>query len=183
MNSNNKDSSNIETDIKSFLVIGIGNSLLSDDGVGLHVIERAKKSLNNLDSFVDFKQNCTAGLDILYDIEGYNKVLLIDCMKTGRYKPGTFITLQMDNLEHFRQNVTTDSHALNLLTTIDAGKMCGYKMPRNIIILAIEGADITTFSENLTKDVEKCVDSIIQQIKHIILSWIKDEQLCVNFPP
>lgn len=182
MNGCDENFPNTETEMKMFLVIGIGNSVLSDDAVGLHVIERARKLLGNLKPFVDFEENCAAGLDLLYDMEGYEKVLLVDCMKTGRYRPGTYITFEMGDLEHLRQNRITDSHALNLLTVIDAGKICGYKMPRNIIILGIEGADITTFSENLTEEVEECVDAVVHRIEKTILSWIMNE-CCEEISP
>ena len=155
------------------LVIGIGNVVLSDDGVGPYVVKRAEEHLFDLKGNVDFKENYSGGFDLLYDIAGYNKVLIIDSVLTGVHEPGTCITYNMGDFHQLEQSRLVDSHGVNLPTVLETGRRCGYKMPEEVIIYGIESDDVTTFSEELTTKVEASVDSIVDKIRETLLKWIE----------
>ena len=159
--------------MKKNLILGLGNSILSDDAIGLFVVRRAEESLNELNEFVDFKENHSGGFDLLYDINGYNRLLVIDSIITGKYKPGTCLTFTLDDFEHLLQLNPVNSHSLNLPTTIKTGQKCGYTMPDEFVILGIESSDVTTLSEQLTDSVNACVDDVVKRIRKEILSWIE----------
>jgi hydrogenase maturation protease len=69
------------------LVLGIGNLLFSDDGVGLHIIEKLREE----DLGVDLKE-ASSGLDILDAVKGYDRVILVDAIRSGG-EPGTIYEL------------------------------------------------------------------------------------------
>ena len=157
------------------LVIGIGNVILSDDGVGPYVVRRAGEILVDLNGHVDFKENYSGGFDLLYDIEGYDNVLIIDSISTGKFEPGTCITYNIENLDRSEQKRLVESHGISLPAVLEVGRKCGYKMPEKLLIFGIESEDVSTFSEKLTVKVEACVDDVVDRIKEILLRWIEAE--------
>lgn len=159
--------------MKKNLILGLGNSILSDDAIGLFVVRKAKELLSDLKENIDFKENHSGGFDLLYDINGYHRLLVVDSIVTGKYKPGKCLTFTIKDFEHLTQLNPINSHSLNLPTTIKMGRKCGYTMPEEFIILGIEAADVTTLSEQLTASVNACVDNVIKRIRKEILSWIE----------
>lgn len=159
--------------MKKNLILGLGNSILSDDAVGLFVVRRAQELLADLKEHVDFKENHSGGFDLLYDINGYHRLLVVDSIVTGKSKPGTCLTFTLKDFEHLTQLNPVNSHSLNLPTTIKTGQKCGYIMPEELIVLGIESADVTTLSEQLTASVNACVDDVVKRIRKEILSWIE----------
>ena len=159
--------------MKKNLILGLGNSILSDDAVGLFVVRRAQELLFDLKEYVDFKENHSGGFDLLYDINGYNRLLVVDSIVTGKSKPGTYLTFTLKDFDNLTQLNPVNSHSLNLPTTIKTGQKCGYTMPEEFVILCIESADVTTLSEQLTASVNACVDNVVERIRKEILSWIE----------
>ena len=159
--------------MKKNLILGLGNSILCDDAIGLFVIRRAQELLTDLEKHVDFKENHSGGFDLLYDINGYNRLLVVDSIVTGKSKPGTCFSFTLKDFEHLLQLNPVNSHSLNLPTTIRTGQKCGYTMPEELIILGIESADVTTLSEQLTANVKACVDNVVERIRQEILLWIE----------
>ena len=158
--------------MKKILIIGLGNTVLSDDAVGPYVVRRAEQHLDDLKGFVDFKENYSGGIDMLYDMVDYEKVLLIDSIKTGNCEPGTCIEYKISDFDSLVQPRLTDSLGMNLPTVLELGRKCGYGMPDEFIILDIVAEDLITFSEHLTEKVSICIDNVILKIRETILNWI-----------
>src|SRR5512136_1107161 len=68
------------------MVLGIGNPILRDDGVGLHVIEALRKRVHN--PTVTLETATTGGLNLLDLLRGYEKVILVDAVNQEEGKPG-----------------------------------------------------------------------------------------------
>jgi len=163
--------------MKKNLVIGIGNLVLSDDAVGPLIVRRAEEVLADAKECVDFKENYSGGLDMLDDINGYDRLLIVDCVKTGSCEPGTCITYGLNDFEKHRHERSFNSHILTLPTVLDIGKRCGYKMPDDIIIWGIEADDTTTFSEEPTDKVKACIDGVVEKMRQTIAEWQKQDAL------
>ena len=65
--------------IMKTIVLGVGNPILRDDGVGVHVIQQLKQQINDPNVTVD--EALTGGMNLLDLILGYNKAILIDAIK------------------------------------------------------------------------------------------------------
>ncbi|MDY6959769.1 MAG: hydrogenase maturation protease, partial [Halobacteriota archaeon] len=77
------------------LVFGIGNPILSDDGVGIYVAREIKKRLSSdISQFkdVDVEEGSVGGLKLLDTILGYERVILIDAIMTESGSPGDIYT-------------------------------------------------------------------------------------------
>ena len=125
-----------EPDLRN-TVIGIGNLLRADDGIGIPVVRKLKEERPDI-AVIDVS---TAEIEILEHIRGRGKVIIIDAIKTGA-EPGTIHKLEPRDLspEEF-----AGSHGLNLCSTLMLGsQLFPEEMPKKLIILAVEVQDITS---------------------------------------
>ncbi|MBU0568318.1 hydrogenase maturation protease [bacterium] len=139
------------------LVIGVGNPILSDDGVGLEVARKIKALLPG----IDFCEEENLGLNLLDSVIGYEQVLIIDSIKIKDAEPGTLFKLSVDDLKSSLH--LSSPHTVNLPTSIEIGKRLGLNLPK-ITIYAIQIEDNQTFCENLTPKVRRRVGEIVGEI-------------------
>ncbi|GAW91126.1 hydrogenase maturation protease [Calderihabitans maritimus] len=92
------------------LVLGLGNLLLGDDGVGIHVIRELQK--RPLPSNVQLADGGTSGFELLTYLESAQKTIIIDAMKAG-CRPGTIYRLVPGNLR-FQEEETYSLHQVGL---------------------------------------------------------------------
>lgn len=140
------------------LIIGIGNPILTDDSIGLmvaRIIHRMKPELGIIEV-------TESGIGLLDLITGYEKLVIIDSIKTGNTCPGYLYRLRLEDLKP--SSKLFSSHGADIASTIKMGNTLGYNMPNKISIYAIEIKDNTTFSEGLTAEVEQHLDGIINEI-------------------
>jgi hydrogenase maturation protease len=147
------------------IVIGLGNPIVSDDGVGIRIAETLESRLNPKEAAVISAS--LAGLDLLDMMVGYDRAIVIDAIQTLQGKPGDIYRLDADALKTTRH--TSSTHDVNLATALELGKRLGLELPRQIDVIAIEVADVTTFSEELTPEVAQavslCVEMVVADLK------------------
>lgn len=147
------------------IIIGLGNEFISDDGVGIFVLNELKNKL--LQSVPDphnfiYEQLSEGGLGLLDYISGYNKCIIIDTILTRTQPPGT--------IYRFIQNPSTEpikiksSHQINLPQVIGLAKMLKIEVPDEIIIYGIEAEDITTFKIGCTEKVQEAIPKLVMMI-------------------
>ncbi|GAH90757.1 unnamed protein product, partial [marine sediment metagenome] len=101
------------------LVLGIGNPILGDDGIGFHIAQELAKEIN--DENIDVKDTSVNGLNLLELIVGYDKLIVIDAIMTEDEKVGEIYRLKPRNSSETAWS-TISLHHLNLATTIQIGK-------------------------------------------------------------
>ena len=147
------------------LILGVGNLLKGDDGVGLHIADLLRKE--ELGDTIHIKDG-VSGIDILGEIAGYEKVIIIDAIKTGG-QPGNICTFSLDEFKKQEPEQSFSSHNLNLPLLIQLGeKIYPGKIPGDIMVIAIEADDISTLSETCTPEVEKAIPKVIAMIKKLL---------------
>lgn len=146
------------------LVIGVGNLLRTDDGVGIHVI----KELNDLNPEVDTLDAAMGSVEILEAMRGYDRVIIVDAIETGA-KPGTIFKVNLTQGEE--PPVVTHSHGTDLITTLRLGyQLYGKEMPKEIILLAVEAEDTTTIGDEPTPKVLAAVQEIIKAMLALLIT-------------
>ncbi len=143
------------------LILGLGNPILSDDGVGVAIARRLKESVK--DPEVVVQEGDTLGFGILDQVTGYEKVILIDAIRTKGGKPGEVHRLDLKDLQktaHFNS-----VHGANLASAWEIGRRLGLELPSSVSIYAVEGKDMETFSERCTPEVAEAIPSIVQMIR------------------
>jgi len=142
------------------LVLGLGNPILSDDGVGIKVVHEVANQSNSPQ--VTVAETSTAGLSLLDSIVGYDKVIIIDAVQTREGHAGQIYRMGLQDFssaKHF-----SSPHQINLVTALELGKMLDLAMPQEITIFAVEAKDITNFSEKCTPEVERAIPEVVKMV-------------------
>jgi len=142
------------------LVLGLGNPILSDDGVGIKVAHEVANQLHNPQ--VTVAETSGAGLSLLDSIVGYDKVIIVDAIQTKKGQAGQIYRMKPEDFfltKHF-----SSPHQINLATALELGKMLDLAMPKQITIFAVEAKDITSFSEKCTPEVEQAIPEVVKMV-------------------
>jgi len=143
------------------LVLGLGNSLLKDDSVGLRVAAELRPLLaGRPDVTVD--EDIWGGLRLMERMIGFDRAIVIDAMSVGE-KPGRIHYLTPDSVPTQR---SASAHDVNLPTALAFGRSAGAHLPENedILLVGIETADITTFGEACTPEVEAALPRAVEAV-------------------
>jgi hydrogenase maturation protease len=142
------------------LVLGLGNPIFSDDGVGIRVVQEVGKKLN--DPQVTVAETSEAGLNLLDSIVGYDRVIIIDAIQTKKGKAGQIYRMGPEDFS-FAKHLSSP-HQINLVTALELGKMLNLAMPQKITIFAVEAKDVTNFSEKCTPEVEQAIPEVVKMV-------------------
>ena len=111
---------------------------------------------------ITFVESSTSGLNLLDLITGYDKLIIIDAIKTEDGEAGKIYRLDAENIGAVRH--TASPHDINLATALELGRKLGTALPQQIIIIAIEVVDVTTFSEKCTPEVERGIPLAVSMV-------------------
>lgn len=132
------------------LVLGLGNTLISDDGIGIFILQNLKEQLQN--PRCDFQESSAGGLRLLDLLPNYEIAVIIDSIKTGKKPPGHIYQLTIEDLQAPDHHPSL-GHTISLPTVLKLGSQLGYAMPRKVIIYAVEISDNETMHEGCTPQV------------------------------
>lgn len=147
------------------LVLGVGNRLVSDEGIGVHVIEHlaANYALPKEAMLLD---GGTLGLDLLYYIEGSENLLIIDAVETG-HEPGFMLRLEDEQVPAFL-SLKMSPHQVGVPDMLFAAKLKGVT-PKRLVLLGIQpelldiGLDL---SPTISARFDELVAQTLAQLKH-----------------
>ncbi len=144
------------------LVLGLGNPILSDDGVGIYVVRAVAAQAPVAD--VDFQEANIGGLRLLEVIAGYDRLILVDAIQTPAGAPGQVYCLSPHDLRTSLHAGST--HDLSFQGALAWGRQMGLALPSDdaITIIAIEAADVLTFGESLTPAVAAAVPNAVAAV-------------------
>jgi len=144
------------------LVLGIGNPILGDDGVGFHIAQELAKEIK--DENIDVKDTSIDGLNLLEFIIGYDNVIIIDAIMTEDGEAGEVYRLGPEDIGEPAQSIIS-AHHLNLLTTIKlGGRLFPKKMPGEVVVFAVGIQEVTEFSEEMTGKVKEAIPKAVNLI-------------------
>ena len=142
------------------LVLGLGNPILSDDGVGIRVAQEVGEKLNDPQITVD--ETSTAGLSLLESIVGYDEVIIIDAIQTKKGQAGQIYRMKPEDFS-FAKHLSSP-HQINLVTALELGKTLHLVMPQEITIFAVEARDVSNFGERCTPEVERVIPEVVKMV-------------------
>lgn len=154
------------------LIVGLGNSLLMDDGIGVHAVNELLKSPPPGTLVVEVG---TAVLDALHLFEWADKIIAIDAMQAGN-APGSVYSFGLDDVQ---ENTHQESlHELNLLAVF---RFLPEKKRPQIAMLGVEPETID-FGLELTPSVEAALPVLVQAARDIANRWIgQASQPCIDY--
>ncbi len=152
------------------LVAGLGNPILTDDGIGVHAIREFERlglrSRGGNGVQVETAELGTAGLALLDLLDGVDRLVIIDAARTGA-EPGTVRVCRDAGLAGLVHSGSP--HEPDLESTLAIGRrLPGLRMPGDIRIVAVEAADITTFSEKPTEKVAASIPGVLETVRELL---------------
>lgn len=151
------------------LIIGLGNILLTDEGIGIHVLNKLKK--RNRIPNTEFVDLGTSSLDLEYFIrEDTGKMAVIDCIKTSGGEPGTIYKVSIDDLKK-RKTADYSLHQLEFIDSINLISVLT-KVPETIIF-GVKPFEIENLSLNLSKPLQVKFENIYKKIEEEILEYFQ----------
>lgn len=135
--------------------MGLGNPILTDDGIGIHVAREVAARWTG--DGVEFKEASVGGLRLLEVIAGYERVILVDAIQSSGGEPGDVHRLGVGDVRASLHAGST--HDLSLPGALALGRRMGLALPDDaqISIVAIEAGDVLTFGERCTPVVAQAV--------------------------
>jgi hydrogenase maturation protease len=149
---------------RSVLVMGIGNILLSDEGVGIRIIEALQKK--GYPDYVEVIDGGTGTLDLLEIISNRERVIIIDAV-TGGSKPGTVYRFTPDDIR-IKKLAPVSTHQFGFMEILDMAKLMG-DLPHSIIIIGIE-PEILNWGMNLSPVVSASIPKVLELIEKEIFN-------------
>ena len=151
------------------LIIGLGNPILGDDGVGWVIAQNLKYQLA-ADSSLEFEFLSLGGLSLMERLTGYHKVILIDAISSGKHSIGNVVSFPLSEVPDLIAGHSSSAHDTSLRNALILGRSMGIDLPKDkeVIIVAIEAENVYDFSEELSPIVAKAVPEAVNLVIDII---------------
>jgi hydrogenase maturation protease len=151
------------------LIVGLGNPILGDDGVGWKV---AEKVCQQLTSPSEVEVNCLSlgGISLMEHLIGYDRAILIDAFASDDAL-GSIHVMTLNDLPNYSAFHIASTHDTSLQNAIEMGRSLGAHLPEGIMVVGIATQRIYDFSEELSPPV---ADAVPQAVK-IVLGLLKQK--------
>jgi len=152
--------------VKRTLVLGVGNLLLSDDGFGIHTIQRLQDAVQ-LPEEVQVLDGGTAGLDLLYHLEGISRLIIVDAVAAGE-PPGTVTRISGDRVPSYI-SLKMSPHEIGMPDMLMAAKLRDL-YPDEVLVLGVQPQTLDVGIE-LSPVVADQVDVLVEAILDQLEAW------------
>ena len=146
--------------MKTTAIIGLGNPLMRDDGVGIRVVERIRDD-SRLPADVEVLDLGTGGLTVLHAIEGRSRAVIVDCAMMDE-EPGTMRRFTPDEVHSRRVGFRLSLHGGDLLNILEIAGDTG-QHPREIIIFGIQ-PKVVDPGEGLSPELEQGMEGYVETL-------------------
>lgn len=148
------------------LVLGIGNTLLSDEGAGIHVIRELEK--HNLPPEVTVLDGGTTGFELIRFFAGMEKVIIVDALRTD-LETGSVVRLTPSELK-LKQDIPFSIHQSGMATLIN--KATEFYPETELVIIGVVVEETEKFSLQLSDTVREKIPAVIDIILREICSTL-----------
>jgi hydrogenase maturation protease len=165
------------------IVVGLGNPILGDDAVGWHVADEVEARLTAgtvpgvagggpagavpgtpAGARVHVERLAVGGLALMERLVGFRSAVLVDAMLTGTVPPGTVRLLSLADIPGGEAGHLDSVHDAPLAEALEAGRALGASLPSEIVIVAIEAAQVTDFTESMSPEVAAAVPRAVDAV-------------------
>jgi hydrogenase maturation protease len=144
------------------LVLCLGNQLRKDDAVAL-------RTADLLDADPPpgavLRRTAVSGLYLLDEMEGFDRVVVVDAVRTGRHPPGTVLSFRLEDL---RAPEGPSPHSIGLPSALARARDAGAPVPSRIRVVAVEVEDMENVGEGLTPAVARAVPAAAEAVRRAV---------------
>jgi hydrogenase maturation protease len=175
---------NVESSVHpAVLVIGLGNPILGDDGVGWRVAEKvaqhfhltmaslpATSIVESYSSYTQVEVDCLSvgGLALMERLIGYERAIIIDALSTGRLSIGTVSQIALSDMPEHALGHLCAPHDTTLQNALRLGRSMGAKIPDEIVVVGIEIDLVYNFSDELSPAVHESIPEAFNMVMELL---------------
>lgn len=146
----------------TILVLCLGNAIRRDDAVALRVanlLEAAPPPRSTV------RRSALSGLYLLDEMEGFERVVVVDAVRTGAHPPGAVLSFPLEDL---RSPEGPSPHSIGLPSALARARTAGAPVPAAVHVVAVEVLDMETVGEGLTPAVEAAVAPAAEAVRRAV---------------
>jgi len=161
----------------SILIIGLGNPILGDDGIGWNIADEVERQLYSLArqntqkkpmKNVKIMKLSLGGLRLMESMIGFDSAILIDAISTRKYPLGSVVVFPLDKLPDYSIGHLSSSHDTSLQNALMIGKSLGSKLPDKITVVGIEAKITYDFSEEISITIKASIPEATKKVMELI---------------
>jgi hydrogenase maturation protease len=150
------------------IVVGLGNPILGDDGVGWRVVEEMQSQMPASPA-IDFECLSLGGVGLMEHLIGYDHAILIDSFIVDEEDVGSILIHPLEDLPNYSAFHITSVHDTSLQNALELGRVMGAHLPQEVTVVGIAIRRIHEFGEELSPPVSEAVP----EAAHIALNLLK----------
>jgi len=165
------------------IIVGLGNPILGDDGVGWRVAEEVSRlsgiplgdaPLPGLSppkpDPVTIERYSLAGLSLMERLTGFERVILIDSLNTGWHPQGAVIHFTLADIDDLTYGHSASAHDISLKNALKLGRRMGEPLPadEHIHIVAVEAQHVYDFREELSPCIAEAVPAAAKKVIELL---------------
>jgi hydrogenase maturation protease len=141
------------------IVLGLGNTILRDDGIGIYVVRELRERLGDA---ADVREAELAGLDLLEMLKGYDRAYIIDAIQLDGEEPGVVFRMKPDDIRTTPR--LASFHDIDIVTALALGRRLQFRMPEEVVIFGVQAEDTLTLGEECTDAVRTVIPALADEI-------------------
>jgi len=150
------------------IILGIGNPILGDDGIGIHIVRKIKE-MQDLHENITIDEAQTGGMNLLDLMRGYEKAILVDAVCLHDASHGAIKRFSIHDLPTIH---SCNPHDVSLIEALDLGKkMDDTSIPDDIVII---GINLQTLPLEFSESLSPHISSIIPKAIEIVLAELNN---------
>ncbi len=150
---------------KGNLLLGLGNTILKDDGIGIYAVEKIRQ-IHPKNGW-DIETSPLSGCKLIDIVLGYRNVVIVDSILLDDRDPGEIITFHLNDLKIV---FGSSPHYIGLPYAIALAEQMNLQIPENIHVVAINVKDPYTFHEGLSEEIEAAIPALIKEIEGAMMN-------------
>ncbi len=143
------------------LVFGLGNPILGDDGIGIHIVEKLREVINSrLSQIITIETSSVGGMDLAESVLGYDYAIIVDAILDPSIPPGHVIVKDINNYQ--KAIHLSNPHDINFVTALEVLKQLYPDLiPERVFLVGISISERNlTFSDKISPYLESSVERV-----------------------
>lgn len=158
---------------KQTLVVGLGNPILGDDGVGWRIAAEVESQWGKLEGSecVRFENLSVGGLKLMELLQGCQYAVVADGLVGSGKRLGEVLCLQLEDLARISHTHANSAHDVSLWEALQIGHKLGAQLPERIWLVAVCIQEERTFSEELSPEVAEAIPNAVHHVCELLHDW------------
>jgi hydrogenase maturation protease len=150
------------------LVVGLGNPILGDDGIGWQIAQELQHT-KNIPPDVNIELLAIGGISLMEAMVDYDRAIIIDAIVTNQLPLGSVNFFKLEDIPNLTSGHMSSAHDTSLVDALHMGISLGAHLPEDISVVTIESQKVYEFSEKMTPAVAAAVPQAVKIILDLLI--------------